>query len=484
MLQTVDTAAQATRIKHVLARIRLVAQRPDLPAFCGALRTACAELLAADRAHVVLCDLGQNIAWREEDADTELPLYQGLVSQVVRHGRAYWAPQAGAATGYYRPLDDPQGNGREALMLQPVHGRSGEIHAVLVVVRNEGRGPFDPFSLHLLGVIAAAAGPALDQLSWMAEAEAIIADDPDHDHLADALAARRERQRHGDIIRITPRFIGVTYWLLLVMVLVSIVGLAVARTGRYAAGQAIVRAQGRTEVVAPIEGSLTAIDVQPGEVVEAGQVLARLDDRAAQRELARRQRAFEQQLRRRLHDPADPSGASALAALRQQRDAAADALARLQIRAPVAGRVADVRLRPGQSIRPGEPLLVLVDDTRPLEVVALLPGHQRPELRPGMTLRLELWGYPNEYQALTVEAVDEQVVGPAEAQRLLGPQIADSLPMQGALAVVRASLPAHAFETELGPRRYHDGMQGSVELRLRDEPVVFALLPALAHLSD
>jgi len=482
MLETVQSAAQATRVKRALELARHVGFHEDLGAACRALQTAVIELLDADRAHVVLCDVGQGIAWREEDEDAEIPLYRGLVAQVVQHGRSWWAPQASATPGYYRPLDDPQGNGHEALMLQPVTGRTGEIHAVLVAVRTPGRAAFDPFDLHLLGVLAIAVGPVLDQLSWVAQAEAIIADDPNHDRMAQVHRNRRERSRRGDVVRVTPRWIGGVFWVLLLVVAASLVALAVARTGRYATGHVVIRAQGRTEVVAPVAGSLARVDVHPGQHVEAGQVLARLDDETATADLARLEQAWQAQLRQRLLDPSDGAAQHSAAALRRERDAAREALRRREIRAPAAGRVVDIRLRAGQPIGVGESLLVLVDDARPLEVLALFPGHQRPELHPGMNLRLELAGYPYEYQALTVASVDEQVIGPAEAQRLLGPQIADSLPMQGALAVVRAPLPTREFSTEDGLRTYHDGMQGTAELLLHEEPVLYALLPALEHL--
>ena len=39
-----------------------------------------------------------------------------------------------------------------------------------------------------------------------------------------------------------------------------------------------------------------------------------------------------------------------------------------------------------------------------------------------------LWG---SYQELHIEAVGEQIVGPTEVRRLLGPEIADAIPLQG-----------------------------------------------------
>ena len=46
-----------------------------------------------------------------------------------------------------------------------------------------------------------------------------------------------------------------------------------------------------------------------------------------------------------------------------------------------------------------------------LEVLAFLPGHHLPSLLPGMTLRLELEGWPQTYQEVTVETVGKSVLG-------------------------------------------------------------------------
>ena len=96
---------------------------------------------------------------------------------------------------------------------------------------------------------------------------------------------------------------------------------------------------------------------------------------------------------------------------------------------------------------------------------------------------LELDGFDYAYQDLVVLSVSEGVVGPHEAQRLLGEQLADTLPMgNGGVVMVRAQLTSPTFESDGNVYPYHDGMGGKVEVRLRDETILEMLIPALKEM--
>ncbi|HBL30974.1 MAG TPA: hemolysin D, partial [Acidobacteria bacterium] len=153
-------------------------------------------------------------------------------------------------------------------------------------------------------------------------------------------------------------------------------------------------------------------------------------------------------------------------------------------RAPAAGAVDDVRVRPGQPVAPGQGLLTLSGAAGERTVVALLPGEFRPQLRPGMALRMELQGYRYAYQHLTVLDVGSEVVGPAEARRYLGDEIADAATLGGPVILVTARLPVATFQAEGKTRRYHDGMWGRAEVQVRSERILVALIPALKALTE
>src|SRR5690606_10741821 len=116
------------------------------------------------------------------------------------------------------------------------------------------------------------------------------------------------------------------------------------------------------------------------------------------------------------------------------------------VRAPRAGIVSDVRVRPGSHLAPGDHIVSIVSEDALPTIVALLPGKDRPRLRPGMTLQLDLPGYEKTRERAFIEEVGEEVIGPEEARRYLGNEIADALSIQGSVVIVRARLPRRTFE--------------------------------------
>jgi membrane fusion protein (multidrug efflux system) len=115
--------------------------------------------------------------------------------------------------------------------------------------------------------------------------------------------------------------------------------------------------------------------------------------------------------------------------------------------------------------------------------MAFLPGQYRPYLRPGTPIRLELDGFRYEYLEVKVEHVGDQIIGPTEVRRALGPGLADAFEFKGAFVLVRARLPAQTFESGGLPYNYFDGMPARAEARVRTESILLTLVPALKGLS-
>ncbi len=78
----------------------------------------------------------------------------------------------------------------------------------------------------------------------------------------------------------------------------------------------------------------------------------------------------------------------------EQRLAQARLARGARVHAPRAGRVAAVLVRPGQTLAPGEALVVLVDDDAPLEGEMFLPSRAIGFVRVGQRVRLELDAFP------------------------------------------------------------------------------------------
>jgi multidrug resistance efflux pump len=245
-----------------------------------------------------------------------------------------------------------------------------------------------------------------------------------------------------------------------------------------------VRLGGRTDLTATADGTVTDVGVATGQTVEAGRLLVRFYGAREAAELSRIDHEMELQLINRLRDPSDKGAEQSLLSLRAQRELARANLAEREVRAPSAGVVSDIRVRPGQHIAPGQSLLSLVRGQEHPQVICLLPGEFRPLLKPGMPLRLEVQGYRYAYQHLVVETVGDEVVGPGEARRALGDEIADAVQVTGPVVRVTARLAGNTFESDGKVRRFHDGMWGTAEVRIRSERVLVALVPALKVLFE
>jgi multidrug resistance efflux pump len=246
----------------------------------------------------------------------------------------------------------------------------------------------------------------------------------------------------------------------------------------------VVQLGGRSDLTATADGTVSQVAVAPGERVEAGRLLVRFYGAREAAELSRIDHEFELQLINRLRDPSDAGAQQALLSLRAERELARSNLAERELRAPAAGLVSDIRVRVGEHIAPGQSLLSITrGESRP-EVVVFLPGQYRPLLKRGMPLRLEIQGYRYAYQHLTVDAVGDEVVGPAEARRYLGDALGDSVQFAGPVVRVEARLPSGTFEAEGKTRRYHDGMVALAEVQIRSERVLVTLIPALKALFE
>ncbi len=275
-----------------------------------------------------------------------------------------------------------------------------------------------------------------------------------------------------------------TYRLLLAVLVATLLFSVLGTVREYASGPAVVRLGGRTDLRATDSGTVSEVLAARGEKIAAGQVLIRLHGAQEAAGLSRIEQEIELQLVNRLRDPSDTAAERSLLSLRAERELARSRVSERELRAPAAGVVEDVRAHPGQPVAPGQVLVTLAGPGGERTVIALLPGEYRPQLKRGMDLRMELQGYRYAYQSLTLAEVGEEVVGPAEARRYLGEEIADAATLDGPVVLVTARLPSLTFEAEGKTRRYHDGMWGKAEVRVRSERILIALIPALRALFE
>lgn len=184
-----------------------------------------------------------------------------------------------------------------------------------------------------------------------------------------------------------------------------------------------IEAARRTSVSAKILAQITEITVNAGDVVEAGDVLVRLDARdlkaqvdqaeqrveAARAEFDKAQRDYErmQQLfKNRTVSESEVDAAEAtldvaraeLARARNTREEAQVALSYAEIRAPVSGRVVDRLAEPGDTATPGQPILAIYDP-QALRLEVPVRESLAVDLAPGDTIDVH------------IDATDETLTG-------------------------------------------------------------------------
>lgn len=452
------------------------------------------DLVRCVRAYCLVYDGETDTVWSKDsplEEERRESAAVGLVSFAVRTGREVLVERAGEDPRYDRDADDPLGDGSERLLALPVLAPGGGVLALLVAVREPGDPPFSAEETETLRLLATQLSPTFDLLSLKHElqqaeaqrAEAFRGQTPDL-FREEALEHQRQASSRGSVLALSPGWVRAAYWLLLAMVVVGLLYIVLADVYEYAEGPAVIRIKGRTSLTALSAGTVTEIAVQPGQRVARGQVLIRFHDAQELAELGRIQREFELQLVNRLRDPADTTAGQALATLTAQRKLARARLDERTVRAPHRGLVGDVRVRPGQHVAPGDALLSLAAEEAEAYVIAMLPGQYRPQLKRGMLLRLELTGYERVFRELEVGVIGDEVVGPQEAKRYLGPEIADALAPTGPVVLLQAPLRSRTFSVKGQRYRYHDGMTGLARVRVRSDSVLVTLVPGLKALLE
>lgn len=178
----------------------------------------------------------------------------------------------------------------------------------------------------------------------------------------------------------------------------------------------VVQAVRHTTIAAQVAGAVVALDVKAGDVVKAGQVLLRLDARAAEqtaaagaaqvlaaraaqdvatREFERQKQLFEQNfISRAALDRAEAQHKAAQAEAAAQLASAGAARTQTGfyvVRSPYAGVVADVSVVLGDMAMPGRPLLSVYDPAA-LRVSATVPQTVVAALPKAAALQVELPG--------------------------------------------------------------------------------------------
>ena len=503
-----DERAELSR--RVLAAAGRLAGERDPAAVAYLVREDLGELIGASRAHVLLYDAETEVLWERRGGlsaeERRESAAVGVVSFVARTGRPVAAARLADDPRFEREADDPEGTGQGPFAAIAVRDTThagpspdgpaapvapvAPVVAVIAALRDPGAEPFSASDRAALALYGERATPALAQLALetrlaeqgkreerrMREGALDVFREEALDH--HMTSARKE----GDLLRISPVWIDWASWLLLGLAGVGLLFLIFGRLHERSTGVAVVRLGGRSEITATAAGTVASVEAPPGTRVAEGASLVRLYGGPEIAELSRLEGEFELQLASRLRDPGDRGAEAALIGLSGQIELAKARLAERDVRAPRAGVVADVRVRAGQQVVPGQVIASLstgVNVGSAPRVAVLLPGKVRPQLEAGLPIRLELDGFRYAYQRLEIESVSDEVLGPEEARRLLGGGVGEGAQITGPVVFAWARLPETGFVVDGRRYAFYDGMWGTAEVSLRSEPLATALIPGL-----
>src|SRR3954453_21948542 len=91
----------------------------------------------------------------------------------------------------------------------------------------------------------------------------------------------------GELLRLSPAWTRWAYWLLVAVFVAGGLFSALGTIAEYAGGPAVVWVTGRLDVTAIVAGTVSSIEVSPGQRVEAGALLARFHSAREAAELDR-----------------------------------------------------------------------------------------------------------------------------------------------------------------------------------------------------
>lgn len=472
----------------LVASVRQIAMQRDLLGVSTVAAQTVTGLAGGARGYFYFFDAETSMLW--DDEGFEVSAQYGMAGIAARSRVARIAHRAAHDPAYVHSVDDREGTGAERLLAQPIVSPGGEVHAVVVVVRHASLDPFSSTEIALVALWAAQVAPLLNMLHLESEAHsahfAAEVVGLDSIYRQDALAhVAGGNLNMGPLVGTVPWFLRHAYLLAIVGLILAVGFVGFVPVNEYARGPAVVVSTGVHDISTSRDGVVEALEVRPGDVVEEGQILARLSADAERAELARAEAELERIVHTRLRRPAQDGLDVEVARARVARDRAAAQVETTLIRSRVTGRVGDHRVDVGRSVAAGEVVMTVLRSQHGNPIVrALVPGRHRPALEVGQPVTLDLDGFSDGKQRLVVSAIHEEVVGATEMRRIAGAQIADALALDGPAAVIEMRLDDDTISA--GGRTWvvREGMTGRAFVSVRRRPILLLLFPEIERLLD
>ncbi|HEY5937692.1 MAG TPA: HlyD family efflux transporter periplasmic adaptor subunit [Kofleriaceae bacterium] len=434
--------------------VRRLALQADLAGADRVLRDALADMTSSLSVSIVYP--GQDGLW-SLGADEEIPREAAPIIAVATARRAIVASHTA---------------------LVPIVTTS-ETVAVIILNRNPRNPAYHPIEQLAMIALARESAAIMHHLAVThLQRQTEINADKGGLYRGEALEAHRTRGSEGSVTNLSPVWVKRTYPFLVIAMLVGIVAAIFITVPTYSTGMAVVIFDG-ARITAPAAGTADKVLVGPGQPVKKGDILVRLKSADQEAELTLATAEYENAVTSYLFD-GDEQARKTLTTASARIDRAQAAVDARVIRAAKSGTVSDIRVKDGDLLNPGHHILTIVEPGTEPEVLAFLPGKDRPRFRKNMKLQVELVGFTKTRELATISSVGTEIVGGEEAARYIGTQLADSLKLQGGnYVIVKARLPKRTFKADHKTMNYHHGLQAKTEVKVQTKPFLVTLLPAL-----
>lgn len=164
--------------------------------------------------------------------------------------------------------------------------------------------------------------------------------------------------------------------------------------------RAQIKARESTQISSELSGRINQLKIRDGERFSAGQVLVGFNCSLEEAQLTKAKATLEKkqkthQVNQKLEKLKSISTLQLDVSRTEETEAQADVevakaiLQKCTIRAPFSGKVVEVTARAHQSVRPGDPLLEIINE-KDLEVEFIAPSKDLPKLKPGTTFKVSL----------------------------------------------------------------------------------------------
>jgi GAF domain-containing protein len=233
-----ENTPQSDRLLDLCVRLPM---QTEITSAGGLLIKTLYDLLDASYAQCLLYDAQEDTLTPAEAYDTKDITHSaasGLTAFVARTGIGISLANSGADPRYDHELDNPGGIEDACILAEPILGPDGVPIAVLAAIRSSKLKPFSADDAQLIKFAAECAAPTLSQILLQRRVQAQLtgraarADNNSEIFRQEALDYHiRSWDRQGDVVKSLPTWLRTSYWIVLTMVLVGLVGLALLIPG-------------------------------------------------------------------------------------------------------------------------------------------------------------------------------------------------------------------------------------------------------------